>query len=185
MEEKQASSTEVDQKNQLLPDNQAGTTSENPPTSMDDEFEACCCTVLLPMQSFVLDLIREVEFYKHNPEELTGTQHRNVNDGWYFFTQREREGENIFKRETGNGSWRPVGKEKEIVVENEGLIGYKRSLEYFSEGKRTEWLLKEYSSTLESQQPVNPQSDPKLTDTVICRFYRRPRPRGTGTIPRP
>nr|XP_010904748.1 NAC domain-containing protein 2-like [Elaeis guineensis] len=118
-------------------------------------------------------------------KERTGTQHRNVNDGWYFFTQREREGENIFKRETGNGSWRPVGKEKEIVVENEGLIGYKRSLEYFSEGKRTEWLLKEYSSTLESQQPVNPQSDPKLTDTVICRFYRRPRPRGTGTIPRP
>ena len=73
-----------------------------------------------------------------------------MNDGWYFFTQREREGENIFKRETGNGSWRPVGKEKEIVVENEGLTGYKSSLEYFSEGKRTEWLLKEYSSTLES-----------------------------------
>ncbi|KAK6164403.1 hypothetical protein DH2020_001267 [Rehmannia glutinosa] len=128
-------------------------------------------------------LFLDVDLYNHNPQDLIRMHEELEEDqnSWYFFTPRERKYGNGRrpKRSAGNGYWKAVGKDTQII-HNGVVIGYKRVLDFltgkYPKGERTEWKMHEYLTKDQKDQLHNlPSTSAKLNDCVLCKIYKNKR----------
>ncbi|RWR74213.1 NAC transcription factor 32-like protein [Cinnamomum micranthum f. kanehirae] len=124
------------------------------------------------------DVIKEVELYEFDPNELLAQFGSMREEKCYFFTSTYRKYPkgNQTRRSTNNGFWK-AGAAIEIKDERNNLIGTKRSLAFHfrkhPHGNKTNWIMYEYK--LYEDQSVNHvqiSTDPmKLEEWVLCSIY--------------
>ncbi|PIA44096.1 hypothetical protein AQUCO_01700010v1 [Aquilegia coerulea] len=98
-----------------------------------------------------LNVIKETDVYKWDPEELPGQSIlRNGDRQWYFFTPRDRKYPNAARsnRATRHGYWKATGKDRTISW-NSRSVGIKKTLVFYKgrapSGERTDWVMHEYT----------------------------------------
>ncbi|KAF8039606.1 hypothetical protein BT93_B1967 [Corymbia citriodora subsp. variegata] len=114
----------------------------------------------------VEQLIPEVDISAHEPWDLPAKSIIPSESEWFFFSVRGRKYPkgSQSKRATDHGYWKATGKERN-VKSSSVVIGTKRTLVFHlgraPKGKRTEWIMHEYSMNAKSQDSL-----------VICRLRR-------------
>ncbi|KAE8735059.1 NAC domain-containing protein 86 [Hibiscus syriacus] len=102
-------------------------------------------------KSLKLDIIRETDVYKWDPDELPGQSIlKNGDRQWFFFCPRDRKYPNGARsnRATIHGYWKAIGKDRTISC-NSRTVGIKKTLVFYRgrapSGKRTDWVMREYT----------------------------------------
>ncbi|XP_043721717.1 NAC domain-containing protein 17-like isoform X2 [Telopea speciosissima] len=98
-----------------------------------------------------LNVIRELDVYKCEPEELQGQSLLKTGDRqWFFFSPRDRRYPNGSRvnRATRHGHWKSTGKDRNITWNNR-TVGVKKTLVFYQgrapSGDRTDWVMHEYT----------------------------------------
>ncbi|KAG4168293.1 hypothetical protein ERO13_A12G013900v2 [Gossypium hirsutum] len=121
------------------------------------------------------DVIPDLELYPHDPWELDGKALGEGNQ-WYFYSRGTQ------NRITGNGYWKPMGIEEDVINSRSKKVGMKKYLVfYIGEGRaaiKTNWIMQEYrlsksdsSSTKSSKRRGHSKVD--YSKWVVCRVYER------------
>uniref|UniRef100_M1BQC7 NAC domain protein n=1 Tax=Solanum tuberosum TaxID=4113 RepID=M1BQC7_SOLTU len=115
-----------------------------------------------------VEVISEVEIWKHEPWDLPGKSIVQSDNEWFFFSPRGRKYPNgsQSKRATESGYWKATGKERN-VKSGTNIIGTKRTLVFHigraPKGQRTQWIMHEYCMT----------GNPYYQDSmVVCRLRK-------------
>ncbi|CAH9070781.1 unnamed protein product [Cuscuta europaea] len=114
-----------------------------------------------------VELISEVEIWRHEPWDLPAKSVVQSDNEWFFFSPRGRKYPNgsQSKRATESGYWKATGKNRN-VKSGSNVIGTKRTLVFHTgrapEGQRTEWIMHEYCS--DEKQPQD--------SMVVCRLRK-------------
>ncbi|KAK4709209.1 hypothetical protein R3W88_030134 [Solanum pinnatisectum] len=115
-----------------------------------------------------VEVISEVEIWKHEPWDLPGKSIVQSDNEWFFFSPRGRKYPNgsQSKRATESGYWKATGKERN-VKSGTNIIGTKRTLVFHigraPKGQRTQWIMHEYCMT----------GNPHYQDSmVVCRLRK-------------
>ncbi|CAN4110106.1 unnamed protein product [Withania somnifera] len=132
-----------------------------------------------------IDLIKDVDIYKHDPWDLPMMSLVGNNKEWYFFSMRGRKYKNSVRpnRVTGSGFWKATGIDKPVYSQSNECIGLKKSLVYYrgSAGKetKTDWMMHEFRlppiwKATSNGQLLNPKiiaSDAEVW--TLCRIFKR------------
>ncbi|XP_047342310.1 NAC domain-containing protein 72-like [Impatiens glandulifera] len=122
---------------------------------------------------FSLQIIGEIDLYKHDPWVLPGKAIFGEKE-WYFFSPRDRKYPNGSRpnRVAGTGYWKATGTDKVITTEGR-RVGIKKALVFYigkaPKGTKTNWIMHEYRL---SESPRK-NSGNKLDDWVLCRIYEK------------
>lgn len=114
-----------------------------------------------------VELISEVEIWRHEPWDLPAKSVVQSDNEWFFFSPRGRKYPNgsQSKRATESGYWKATGKNRN-VKSGSNVIGTKRTLVFHTgrapEGQRTEWIMHEYCSCEKGPQE----------SMVVCRLRK-------------
>ncbi|XP_074561168.1 transcription factor JUNGBRUNNEN 1-like [Curcuma longa] len=138
---------------------------------------------------FSVDLIREVDIYKHDPWDLPKASCGGERE-WYFFCLRGRKYRNSIRpnRVTGSGFWKATGIDREVYGGRAGdvCIGLKKSLVYYrgsaGKGTKTDWMMHEFRLPPPSTTTTNNNNNRSRSDRhslqeaeiwTICRIFKR------------
>ncbi|XP_060216441.1 NAC domain-containing protein 72-like [Lycium barbarum] len=123
------------------------------------------------------DKIKEVNLYKHSPQELSENYSMLGEREWYFFTPRDRKYPNGDRpnRAAGTGYWKATGADKPIK-HNNVKVGFRKALVFYEgkppKGDKTNWIMHEFRVN-ESRRLKTHASDMRLDDWVLCRIYKK------------
>ncbi|WCJ44033.1 NAC domain containing protein 17 [Euphorbia peplus] len=125
-----------------------------------------------------LDIIRVLDVYKWDPEELPGQSILKTGDRQYFFfCPRDRRYPNAGRsnRATRHGYWKATGKDRNIAC-NSRMVGTKKTLVFYlgraPNGERTDWVMHEYTLDEEElKRCLNPQDY-----YALCKVYKKSGP---------
>uniref|UniRef100_A0A0E0MPW7 NAC domain-containing protein n=1 Tax=Oryza punctata TaxID=4537 RepID=A0A0E0MPW7_ORYPU len=160
----------------------------------DQELVGFYLTRKVEKKPFSIEIIKEIDIYKHDPWDLPKVSHGVALQGssssssstaaekecGYFFCLRGRKYRNSIRpnRVTGSGFWKATGIDKPIydsVASGGGdCIGLKKSLVYYrgsaGRGTKTDWMMHEFR--LPSSSTSDHLQDASETWT-ICRIFKR------------
>ncbi|KAF9601151.1 hypothetical protein IFM89_017056 [Coptis chinensis] len=164
----------------------------------DDELIEHYLMNKLSNRKLPINNIKDVNIYKHNPQDFTDLYKTYGGDGekeWYFFTPRDRKYPNGSRpnRAAGNGYWKATGADRDITTNTKDakkIIGKRKVLVFYvgksPKGAKTKWIMHEYR--VDDEIPRSraglhdrvddeiPRSraglhDMRLDDWVLCRIY--------------
>lgn len=161
----------------------------------DQELVGFYLTRKVEKKAFSIDIIKEIDIYKHDPWDLPKSSHLQQGSGeneWYFFCLRGRKYRNSIRpnRITGSGFWKATGIDKPIYPSSSSssstsagageCIGLKKSLVYYrgsaSKGTKTDWMMHEFrlpSSPAEASIYAAPNTFQDAEIWTICRIFKR------------
>uniref|UniRef100_A0A0E0FEM7 NAC domain-containing protein n=1 Tax=Oryza meridionalis TaxID=40149 RepID=A0A0E0FEM7_9ORYZ len=162
----------------------------------DQELVGFYLTRKVEKKPFSIDIIKEIDIYKHDPWDLPKVSHGVALQGssssstttaaaekecGYFFCLRGRKYRNSIRpnRVTGSGFWKATGIDKPIYDSSSlaagDCIGLKKSLVYYrgsaGRGTKTDWMMHEF------RLPSSISDSDHLQDAsetwTICRIFKR------------
>ncbi|KAL1804228.1 hypothetical protein ACET3Z_032875 [Daucus carota] len=127
-------------------------------------------------KQFEIQILKEIDVYKHEPWDLPGHSLLGGIDEWYFFSPVDMNYGNRSRtnRTTQAGFWKPTG--KDCCVRHMGeTIGMKKTLVFHHGGPpygiRTNWTMHEYRLVdIELQQVGVTQTKDAF---VLCRIFKK------------
>uniref|UniRef100_A0A453LXS1 NAC domain-containing protein n=1 Tax=Aegilops tauschii subsp. strangulata TaxID=200361 RepID=A0A453LXS1_AEGTS len=135
-------------------------------------------------KSLRIEVIREMDIYKHDPWDLPKASTVGGEKEWYFFCLRGRKYRNSIRpnRVTGSGFWKATGIDRPIYSAAAGgsgvSIGLKKSLVYYrgsaGKGTKTDWMMHEFRLPPAAAPATN--ASPSMQEAevwTICRIFRR------------
>ncbi|KAL6894192.1 hypothetical protein ACP4OV_008290 [Aristida adscensionis] len=131
-----------------------------------------------------IEIIKEMDIYKHDPWDLPKASTVGGEKEWYFFCLRGRKYRNSIRpnRVTGSGFWKATGIDRPIYsaasAANSGeSIGLKKSLVYYrgsaGKGTKTDWMMHEFRLP---PAAAAANASPSMQDAevwTICRIFKR------------
>ncbi|KAF9626147.1 hypothetical protein IFM89_031274 [Coptis chinensis] len=135
-------------------------------------------------RSLPIELIKQLDIYKHDPWDLPKELATTGEKEWYFYCPRDRKYRNSARpnRVTGAGFWKATGTDRPIYSsEGNKCIGLKKSLVFYrgraAKGIKTDWMMHEFRlpSVTESTPPKRPidKSYPANDSWAICRIFKK------------
>ncbi|TVU44756.1 hypothetical protein EJB05_04212, partial [Eragrostis curvula] len=128
-----------------------------------------------------IEIIKEMDIYKHDPWDLPKASTVGGEKEWYFFCLRGRKYRNSIRpnRVTGSGFWKATGIDRPIYsAANSGeSIGLKKSLVYYrgsaGKGTKTDWMMHEFRlppvAAAANASPCMQEAEV----WTICRIFKR------------
>ncbi|KAG8061120.1 hypothetical protein GUJ93_ZPchr0003g16545 [Zizania palustris] len=134
-------------------------------------------------KSLSIEIIKEMDIYKHDPWDLPKASTIGGEKEWYFFCLRGRKYRNSIRpnRVTGSGFWKATGIDRPIYSTanaNTGeSIGLKKSLVYYrgsaGKGTKTDWMMHEFrlppATAAANASPCMQEAEV----WTICRIFKR------------
>ncbi|XP_031278806.1 transcription factor JUNGBRUNNEN 1-like [Pistacia vera] len=129
-----------------------------------------------------IDLIKQIDIYKHDPWDLPKTSTTLDKEG-YFFCKRGRKYRNSIRpnRVTGSGFWKATGIDKAVHSEGgqrQECIGLKKTLVYYrgsaGKGTKTDWMMHEFRLPSTDTTTTNAKTILQEAEVwTICRIFKR------------
>ncbi|XP_023553947.1 transcription factor JUNGBRUNNEN 1-like [Cucurbita pepo subsp. pepo] len=134
-----------------------------------------------------LELIKQIDIYKHNPWDLPYASSNVGDKEWYFYCKRGRKYKNSIRpnRVTGSGFWKATGIDKPVYSnggEGNECIGLKKTLVYYrgsaGKGTKTDWMMHEFrlpppTPTAHKPHPTSKNFAEEAEIWTLCRIFKR------------